>query len=156
MGAIQQLEESFPATSTRVERNTREEVNEKIQQKTAARLRTYRGADPAAISRRLEELDQEWDIERTLEANAATLALAGLSLGALVDRKWFALPAVVADFLLQHALQGWCPPVPVFRLFGVRTTSEIDEERVALRILRGDFRPTDDPQEAHQQAMRSR
>lgn len=73
-----------------------------------------------------------------------------------VNRKWFALPAVVSGFFLQHALQGWCPPVPFFRKAGVRTTSEIDEERTALRLLRGDFRPTSEPAEAHEQARRRR
>ena len=42
--------------------------------------------------------------------------------------------------LLQHALQGWCPPLPVFRRWGVRTAREIEEERYALKALRGDFR----------------
>ncbi|HEX6006061.1 MAG TPA: hypothetical protein VFZ14_18870 [Burkholderiales bacterium] len=85
-------------------------------------------------------LDREWDIERTLEANASSLALVGLGLGAFVNRRYFALPAVIAGFLLEHALQGWCPPVPLLRRLGFRTQSEIDEERYALKALRGDFR----------------
>jgi hypothetical protein len=36
---------------------------------------------------------------------------------------------------LQHALQGWCPPVPVLRRLGYRTQPEIEEERCALRAL---------------------
>lgn len=40
------------------------------------------------LDRRLEDLDREWDIERTLEANAASLALVGLALAATVDRRW--------------------------------------------------------------------
>jgi len=94
----------------------------------------------AAIERRLAELDQEWDIERLLETNASIATLVGLTLGATVDRKWFLLPAAVAGFLLQHAVQGWCPPMPVFRRMGVRTSSEIDYERYALKAIRGDFR----------------
>jgi hypothetical protein len=43
--------------------------------------------------------------------------------------------------------QGWCPPVPLFRPFGVRTRQEIDAERFALKPLRGDLdefcRPND-------------
>ncbi len=76
---------------------------------------------------------------RTLEANAATASLIGLTLGATVDRKWFIFPAVVAGFLLQHAVQGWCPPLPIFRRLGFRTQPEIDYERYALKSLRGDF-----------------
>ncbi len=156
MEAIRRFEDLFPATSTRVERSSPEAVNEKIRHATASRLRSYRAAQPVAIARRLEELDREWDIERLLETNAASLALLGLALGTFANRKWFALPAVVSGFLLQHALQGWCPPVPFFRKAGVRTASEIDEERTALRLLRGDFHPTNDPAEAHEQARRRR
>ncbi len=49
------------------------------------------------------------------------------------------VPAIVAGFLLQHAVQGWCPPVPIFRRMGIRTAREIDSERYALKIIRGDF-----------------
>src|SRR5581483_9600968 len=100
----------------------------------------YTGASPEAIERRLEELDREWDIERTLEANAALVSLAGLTLGATVSPKLFVLPALVSGFLLQHAVQGWCPPVPLFRRLGFRTQAEIDEEKYALKALRGDFK----------------
>ena len=59
------------------------------------------------------ELDREWDIERMLEGTASSIGLAGLLLGATVNRKWFLLPFMVSGFLLKHAVDGWCPPVPV-------------------------------------------
>ena len=52
---------------------------------------------------------------------------------------WFALPALVTAFLFQHAVQGWCPPVPVLRRMGFRAAHEIEQERTALKALRGDF-----------------
>jgi len=100
----------------------------------------YSAAGPEAIDRRLAELDQEWDIERCLETMAPSLTLLGITLGLTVNRKWFALPLFVQTFFLQHALQGWCPPIPVLRRLGVRTQNEIDEEKYALKSLRGDFR----------------
>ena len=130
----------FPSTTTRVARNTAEHINEQIRYETEVRVARIAAAGFAAIELRLAELDREWDIERTLEANAASVALLGLGLGTFVNRRWYLLPAFVAGFLLQHALQGWCPPVPVFRRLGVRTQSEIDYERYALKVLRGDFR----------------
>ena len=45
------------------------------------------------------------------KANAATIALTGTLLGIFVDRRFLALPVAVTAFLLQHAVQGWCPPV---------------------------------------------
>lgn len=91
------------------------------------------------IDDRLEELDREWDTERTLEVNAATLALSGTLLGAFSSRRWLLLPGVVTAFLLQHGLQGWCPPLLVLRRLGIRTPQEIEAERYALKALRGDF-----------------
>jgi hypothetical protein len=129
----------LPSTVGRVPRQTAQDVNAEIQRQLQANIRTIEAQGPSAIERRLRELDREWDIERTLEANASTVSLIGLALGAAVDRRWFVLPAVVAGFLLQHALQGWCPPLSVLRRLGVRTASEIDQERYALKALRGDF-----------------
>jgi hypothetical protein len=80
-------------------------------------------------------------MERTLETNASGLALVGVALGAFVNKRFLALPALITGFLLQHALQGWCPPVPYFRRRGVRTATEIERERYALKALRGDFQP---------------
>ena len=129
----------LPTTVARVPNQTSDAVNRQIREETEARIDRLRAAGPMAVSERLAELDAEWDIERTLEANAATVSLVGLGLGATVNRKWFALPAVVAAFLLQHALHGWCPPLPVLRRLGLRTAREIDYERYALKALRGDF-----------------
>jgi hypothetical protein len=127
-----------PATRTRVPENTAENVNEDIQRKIEDSVRYY-ARHPKRIPSRLRELDREWDIERTIEANAAVLAFSGVVLGASVDRRWLALPALVTGFLFQHAVQGWCPPVPILRRLGFRTSYEIEHERNALKALRGDY-----------------
>jgi len=131
-------ERIMPPTSRRVERNTAESVNRRIARETERRVK-HLARHPEEIEPRLDELDREWDIERVLEANAASIGLAGTLLGAFLDRRFLVLPALVGGFLLQHAIQGWCPPVPAFRAAGVRTASEIDRERKALMALRGDF-----------------
>ena len=129
----------LPSTTERVPLHTADHVNQRIRRHTWEEVdRAALGGVPA-IDQRLAALDREWDIERTLEANAASVVLAGCVLGALVDRRFFALPALVGAFLLQHALQGWCPPLPLFRRLGVRTASEIEEERRALRAKRADL-----------------
>lgn len=121
-------------TTDRVPAHTAVWINRRIAEETAARVDYYR-KHPHEIPARLRELDQEWDIERTLEANAASVVLVSVMLGVLVSRKWLLFPAVVAGFLLQHALQGWCPPLPLFRRLGVRTQTEIETERCALKGL---------------------
>jgi hypothetical protein len=99
----------------------------------------FHATHPEHIGDRLDYLEREWDIERTLLVNASSLILGGLALGTFVHRRFYALPAFVAGFLLQHGLQGWCPPLPIFRLLGVRTKEEILKERNALRALRGEL-----------------
>ena len=41
--------------------------------------------------------------------------------------------------MLQHALQGWCPPLPLVRKLGLRTAEEINQEKIIFKLIRGDF-----------------
>jgi hypothetical protein len=132
------LHKRIPAED-RVRAQTAPEINRRIDDELQRRLRFYAVQEPQTITERIQELDREWDIERVLEANAASVGLLGLVLGATSSRRWFLLPMVVSGFLLQHAIQGWCPPVPLFRKLGFRTRLEIEQERYALKLLRGDF-----------------
>lgn len=128
-------EDPTTASADRVRRSTSSDLNEKIDRYTDSNIQSYLNSSHATIQKRIQELDEEWDVERVLEANAATLALTGLALGLTVNRKWLALPAVVMGFLFQHSIQGWCPPLPVLRRLGVRTRGEIDREKYALKSL---------------------
>lgn len=128
--------------SDRVRTHTSQKVNAKIDRQLEDRIRFYAPKSKEEITRRIAELDHEWDIERVLETNASALILLGLALGTAHHRRWFILPGVIASFLLQHALHGWCPPVPIFRRLGIRTRKEINLEKTALKALRGDFEQT--------------
>ena len=127
-------------------------ANERIDRATQRRVLRAGGESKAALSRRLERLDGEWDMERVLETNASALALGGLLLGLLVNRKFLLIPCFVLPFLLQHATQGWCPPVPMFRRRGIRTRKEIDTEKFAIKALRGDFAGLDGQADPNQRA----
>lgn len=129
----------LPATSRRVENSTDPRLNERIRARTDAEVVRLESAGDEEIAERLRELDDEWDVERLLQVNASALVMLGVFLGAKVDRRFLALPAAVFTFFGQHALQGWCPPIPVFRRLGVRTNREIAREGYALKALRGDF-----------------
>jgi hypothetical protein len=118
---------------------TRSTASDRIQGKTLHDVSRFIGADPVFIDERIRELELEWDIGRALEVKAAGMTVAGVLLGLAVDRRFFALPALGAVFLLQHAFQGWSLPVPLLRSMGIRTIDEIRDEIIALRILRGDF-----------------
>jgi len=140
-------------TAGRVPQHTSDIVNRDIRAATQQSIQRY-GTSREAIDRRLRQLDEEWDIERCLEANAATAMLVGACLTAVGGRRFLVLPIAVGGFLLQHAIQGWCPPLPVFRRFGVRTQREIHEERAALKALRGDFETVSDSSSAFEAARR--
>jgi hypothetical protein len=129
----------LPATSRRVEQNTDPHINDTIRAQTDAEITRLEGAPPEDYAARLGELDGEWDIERVLQTNASAIVMLGVLLAWRVDRRFMLLPAAVFSFLLQHALQGWCPPIPVFRRLGVRTAREIARHRYAQKALRGDF-----------------
>ena len=129
---------SIPSTRRRVRSRTADGINRRIDDQIARNVRYY-SVHTDEIGRRLVELDEEWDIERMIECNASALALTGTVLGMTHDRRFLMLPAAVAGFLLQHAIQGWCPPIPILRRFGFRTADEINRERYALKALRGDF-----------------
>ena len=122
-------------SADRVRRSTAPEANREIDRRTTRNIRRYASSSEEVIQRRIEELDREWDIERALEVNASTLALTGLLLGVTVNRRWLLLPGFVLSFLLQHGLQGWCPPLPILRRMGVRTRGEIDREKYELKAL---------------------
>jgi hypothetical protein len=123
----------------RVREHTAEHVNERIGRQTERSITRAATYTKAMLSRRIAELDEEWDIERYLEMNASALALTGVALGFFVNKKFLAIPAIVLPFLFQHALHGWCPPIPLLRRRGIRTRKEIDTEKFALKALRGDF-----------------
>lgn len=129
----------LPLTTSRVTGNTAADINRRIRKETEYRVEDLAAQGSMAIRERLLALDAEWDIERCLETGAASLTLAGSVLGLTKSRLWFLLPFGVGAFLLQHALQGWCPPLPLLRQLGVRTAEEINEERTALKTIRGDF-----------------
>jgi hypothetical protein len=141
--------EGIAADCTKGYRNTKPDINEEIRRKPIAYIKKYRGSRREALSRRLDELNREWDTERVLEANAAAIITISAVAG-LVEKKrgWFLLSGIVGGFLLQHAIQGWCPPLEIIRRFGVRTSQEISNEITAVKYLRGDFsKKTSDPEE---------
>ena len=129
----------FPSMVERTPKSAAENISHKIRRQTKETIVRVAAEGAVAIERRLGELDREWDIERMLEANAATASLLGLTLGATVNKKFLILPAVVAGCMLQQSVQGWCPPQALLRRMGFRTRTEIEQERYALKALRGDF-----------------
>ena len=115
----------------RVRNMSTESANRRIDARTRDSIERTSAAGRAAIERRVTELQQEWDIDRVLVVNFATIVFAQL-LAAHKDRRWLWGPLVQTPFLFMHATIGWCPPVLWFRPLGFRTCFEIQAEREEL------------------------
>lgn len=124
-------------TATRIEHVTPEHVNQRIQWTTEAAILHF-AQDLDNVEARLQQLKKEWDIERALQTSAGFVISATLLLG-LFKKRWRILSIVSSGFLILHAVNGWCPPVPILRRLGVRTAREINREKYALKAVRGDF-----------------
>ena len=104
------------------------------------RLAKIAANGPAAIDLRLEELDSEWTTGRLVKASTGVILIAGFALAAFVSPWWLILPAIAGVAMAQYVFfcRSWL--TNVFALAGFRSGAEIENERIALRILRGDFR----------------
>lgn len=127
------------ATATRVEEHTAPPINRHIREQIEQNIKKFSSGDPVAIEDRIEQLQKEWDVERTLQTNFGIVSLLGLALGTFYDKRWLLLTSGASVFMVQHSLQGWCPPLAVLRRLGIRSAREIEDEIFALKALRGDF-----------------
>ena len=123
----------------RIRRHTPSRLNARIDQAMMKRVWKYSRKSPAEIGARINELDREWDIERVVETAAGTFALSGLIMSGLKSRKWLLVSAGSLGMLLQHSITRRSMPLKALRAFGVRTRREIEAEKYALRMVRGDF-----------------
>jgi hypothetical protein len=120
------------------------------------RLACIADAGPQAIEDRLAELDREWTAGRATKATIGVLLVVGLALTAILNPWWLIMPAVGGVFLLQYlfARTSWLGKA--FHEMGFRTGAEVDQEKMALKVLRGDFRhlPTVHDIESHEDISR--
>ncbi len=101
-----------------------------------AQLR-YCAGNRRRITRRLRELDEEWDLESVLESNASIVTAFGVMAGAVVNRRVPSVPVSWAASLVRLAANGLLPVAPLLRRLGLRKSREIEIERMALTIMRG-------------------
>jgi hypothetical protein len=95
---------------------------------------------PAAVQERLCQLDREWTSGRMTKVTVGLLIISGSALAVFVN-PWFAFVPVMSGLLLAQYLftrRDWLGML--FSSMGYRSGSAIDEERYALKVLRGDFK----------------
>ncbi len=129
----------IPHTVHRVPLKTCPSQNNLIRNQTICKLNKAKNSSKAALSKQIKQLNCEWDTERVLEVHAASLLLFSAFMGIRGGRIWFCVSSMVAIFLLNHGLYGWCPSLPIIRKMGIRTAEEINIEKTVLKMLRGDF-----------------
>ena len=129
----------LPATTQRVAIYTNPDVNEMIRNNTVENLMCLEDAEEEELTKRIQKLNAEWDMERFVEARAAVCVMGCSLFGIAKNKYWSFLSLIAATFLLQHALLGWCPSAPIMRKMGIRTAEEINQEKIVLKALRKDF-----------------
>lgn len=112
-------------------------MDRRVETAIGARLR-YCAGNRRRIERRLRELDEEWDLESVLETQESLVASLGTVVGAVVNRRLPSVPMSWSAALVRLAANR-LPLAALLRRTGLRTSREIEIERMALRLLRGDL-----------------
>lgn len=130
----------FPPTTKRVAINTHPNTNASIRNNTLRRINIYKNSSDKILSDNVGKLNYEWDVDRIFALNASLLVLGSTIMGLKTNKKyWFLMTGTAGLFLMQHALQGWCPPVSLVRKLGIRTSEEINNEKIVYKLLKDDF-----------------
>lgn len=104
------------------------------------RLASLADAGAAAIEDRLVKIDREWTVGRCTKVTLGGLIVLGMVLAATVGVWWLILPGVAAVLLLQYFFTHMSWLAILFHNMGFRCGSEVEHEKIALKVLRGDFR----------------
>lgn len=113
-------------------------LDRRVEAAIGAQLRSCAGSR-RRIARRLRELEEERDLESVLESRADVVESLGFMAGAVVNRRLPSVPVSWTASLVQLAATSWLPMVALLRRMGLRTSREIEIERVALRLMLGDL-----------------
>jgi len=104
-----------------------------------SRLKHLIDAGPCAINHRLAQLDREWSEGRVTKVSAAVLIGLGLFLALWLSPWWGILAGLTCLALLQYLVAPKALLGEAVHRMGFRSGGEIERERLALRVLRGDF-----------------
>ena len=116
-----------------------ESQNQRIDAGTQQCLERFAAGDREAISRHIETLDREWDVERYLQMNAGLVSLSGVVLGALVSRRFLVCPPPCSASSSNTLHKAGVRHCRFFAAWACAPRREINEEKYALKALRGDF-----------------
>ena len=124
----QYMPELMYATAEDAARTNRERISQNL---------AYFRANPEAADARLEELAQEWDVNRVLQVAASGLMVTGFWFSLTKNRLWLLLPLIMAGGSLHQGITGTSPAEEIVRRFGFRTRDEIQSEIEGIREITG-------------------
>lgn len=104
------------------------------------RVRRLAEAGPTAIDERLAQLDRAWTAGRASKATMGVLIVAGLILGLTIDPVWLVLPLAGGVILAEHLFTRQSLVGAAFRAMGLPSGADVEQEKLALKALRGDFK----------------
>lgn len=108
-------------------------------------VRYYSTLGPEAVSERIRQLDREAEAECTVVSVLSGLGAFGLLMGLLGGRTFRLLAWISLPLLFAFSMGKWAPDAGVISRWGLRSRKEIEEERYALKALRGDFAKVQPP-----------
>ena len=112
------------------------EASESNERRAEANLAYYR-EHGGEISRRLRELDDEWDVTRVLQVVTSGATLATFWFSISKSRLWTLATLALTVGTLHHGLTNRSPASDYARRLGFRTRTEIEAERRQLMALQG-------------------
>lgn len=123
--------------------------NKGPENRTLDNIRFYGSLGREGIDERIRALDDEWDVERAVTVGLAGAGAAGLIMGLLGSRIWRLLAWAALPLLFLFGQDKWRPSDGILKSLGLRSRKEIQDEKYALKALRGDFREVEpEPEEA--------
>jgi len=103
-------------------------------------VRFYGSLGSQSLSDRLKALEDEPELETVAILGLAGAGVLALIFGLLGSRMWRLLAWLVLPLIFAHARGRLAAPGQFLKTLGLRSRKEIEEEKYALKALRGDFR----------------
>ncbi len=118
-------------------------------------VRYYGALGEAGITARIEALEREWDGETFIRTALTATGLTGMVMGLAGSRFWRVLAWLSLPALFAVSRGKWASEKPLLRFLGLRSRLEIQEEKYALKALRGDFKSVEIPIAVNEAMTRS-
>lgn len=111
--------------------------------KTWDNVRFYGSLGKEGLTERIHSLEEEWDMEKFITVGLSGIGVFGLVMGFFGSRVWRLFSWVSLPLLFLYGQDKWKPSNGALKSLGLRSRKEIDEEKYALKALRGDFQRVD-------------